>query len=61
MGIKQIITLESDTVSEKTIRIPFEFTDLDSVPGRQADGRIYHDHTAYRALVVPGETFVVGY
>ena len=36
MGIKQIITLESDTVSEKTIRIPFEFTNLESVPeGKQ--------------------------
>lgn len=32
MGIKQIIALESDTVTGKTIRIPFEFTNLDSVP-----------------------------
>lgn len=41
MGIKQIIALESDTVTEKTIRIPFEFTDLDSVPeGKHVDDSI---------------------
>ena len=57
MGIKQIIALESDTVSESTIRIPFEFACLDSVP----EGQIYHDYAAYRAFVVPVETFVVGY
>ena len=38
MGIKQIIALESDTVSESTIRIPFEFACLDSVPeGKRVD------------------------
>lgn len=38
MGIKQIIAFESDTVAERSIRIPFEFTCLDSVPeGKHVD------------------------
>lgn len=38
MGIKQIIAQESDTASERAIRIPFEFTDTSAVPeGRKMD------------------------
>ena len=48
MGIKQIITLESDTVSEKTIRIPFEFTDLDSVP----EGKLMDEYITITPLTV---------
>lgn len=32
MGIKDVIRLEADTVTEQPIRIPFEFKDLSSLP-----------------------------
>lgn len=32
MGVKQIIQLESDSVTEQTIRIPFRFPDKSSLP-----------------------------
>lgn len=41
MGIKHIIALESDTVSERVIRIPFEFSDTGSLPeGKKLDDYI---------------------
>lgn len=41
MGIKHIIALESDTVTERSIRIPFEFTNTGSLPeGEKPDDYI---------------------
>ena len=48
MGIKHIIALESDTVSERSIRIPFEFTDLDSVP----EGKLMDEYITITPLTV---------
>ena len=61
MGIKQIIALESDTVSEKYNPYSFRVRGSRFRAGRKAGGQIYHDYAAYRAFVVPVETFVVGY
>ncbi len=48
MGIKHIIALESDTVSERSIRIPFEFTDTGSLPG----GKKLDDYITITPLTV---------
>lgn len=48
MGIAHMISLESDTVTEKPVRIPFDFPDTHSVPEGKSPG----DHIIITPLTV---------
>lgn len=48
MGIKQIIQLESDAVTERAIKIPFDFTDKSSFPAGKNPG----DHIVISPVTV---------
>ena len=48
MGIRHIISLESDTVTEKTIRIPFEFSETGAIPADKNPG----DHIMITPITV---------
>lgn len=48
MGIAHIVSLESDTVTEKAIRIPFEFTETQAVPAGKSAG----DHIMITPITV---------
>lgn len=48
MGIAHIVSLETDTVTEKPVRIPFDFPDTASVPEGKSPG----DHIMITPLTV---------
>lgn len=48
MGITHIVSLESDAVTEKAIRIPYEFTETQSVPPGKSAG----DHIIITPITV---------
>lgn len=48
MGIAHIVSLETDTVTEKPVRIPFDFPDTSSVPEGKSPG----DHIMITPITV---------
>ena len=52
MSIKNLFQQESDSVTEQPVRIPFDFSNRDSIPNGKDPGNKYCNKTNYRPDMV---------